>query len=84
MISAFIILLTTLAFVGTHCTTAAFASSTHHHTSAYWIGFGQGKIDRENNTPETPIDMCNSSDLAGIDALHCVVGYLDGLNGRSP
>jgi hypothetical protein len=80
MISALIILLTTLALVGTNCTTAAFA-----HTSAYWIGFNQGKLDRKIGIPETPVDMCQSSDVAGgKDLEHCIIGYLDGLNGRSP
>ncbi len=80
MISALLILLTTLALVGTNYTTAAFA-----HTSAYWTGFNQGVLDRAHNAPETPVDMCQSSDIAGgKDLQHCIIGYLDGLNGRSP
>jgi hypothetical protein len=56
----------------------------HHHTTAYWTGFKQGVLDKQHNSPETPIDMCNSADLAGKDALHCVAGYNDGLNGIRP
>jgi hypothetical protein len=47
-------------------------------------GFNIGKADRQNNGPENPIDVCNSTDLAGTGVDHCVAGYNDGLNGRSP
>jgi hypothetical protein len=79
MISALIVL--TLVLVGINCTTA----SAFAHTSAYWTGFNQGKLDRKIGIPETQVDMCQSSDLAGgKDLEHCVIGYLDGLNGRAP
>jgi hypothetical protein len=52
------------------------------HTAAYSAGFNQGKLDRQNNTPKPAMDVCDSSDFTGIDHDHCVVGYLDGLNGR--
>jgi hypothetical protein len=55
-----------------------------HHTAAYWTGYNQGKLDRQNGTPETPLDMCQSADLTGMNADHCVAGYNDGYNVITP
>ena len=69
---------------GATSSSASSSSISTSHTAAYWAGFNQGKLDREHGTPEPAMDMCDSADFHGIDHDHCVVGYLDGLDGRSP